>query len=309
MARGAEAKLRKKSEKKEARAAEAAEKKEAKKTGVVENDFEMTEDDIPMPPGMGPPVESDTSADEAENETPAVEKKKSKKKKKTAGSAPPMMAQMGGGMQPSSEKKKIKTLPLVMLILLTGSTVLPALIYAGDWAGNFVQRHHVLGALGHKLGVGATPKKRVLSFYEKHDPEKLDDIPKIMAKYYGDYPKLVKRLERRYQDYGYFKDWEQDEAPMKLAMEKFEDTYEYLGKQWMKHAPSVIKTGARNARQNFKLLYRKGHKIWKKNVWPTLEPFFGVPQGGAAQKRKDKEAARARKGHSKKNNFRDDEEM
>ena len=72
--------------------------------------------------------------------------------------------------------------------------------------------------MGHKLGVGATPKKRVLSFYEKHDPEKFDDIPKIMAKYYGDYPKLVKRLERRYQDYGYFKDWEQDEAPMKLAM-------------------------------------------------------------------------------------------
>ena len=57
-----------------------------------------------------------------------------------------------------------------------------------------------------------------MSFYEKHDPTKLEEVPKIMAKYYGDYPKLVKRLERRYQDYGYFQNWEQDEAPMKIAM-------------------------------------------------------------------------------------------
>ena len=39
-----------------------------------------------------------------------------------------------------------------------------------------------------------------------------------------------------------------------------------------------------------------------------LEPFFGVPDGGAAQKRKDGETAKNKKGRRRKNtDFRDDE--
>lgn len=294
MARGAEAKLRKKNEKKEARAAEAARLAEEKKEGVVSDDFQYSESDIPLPPGM----DTSGAGESAPEDKP---EKKVKKKKKKAFSQPVP--------QPIPESKKIKTLPLVMLLLLTGSTLLPAFLYAGDWVGNMVQKHHIMGALGHKLGIGATPKKRVLSFYEKHDPTKLEEVPQIMAKYYGDYPKLVKRLERRYQDYGYFQNWEQDEAPMKIAMEQLDETREKLGKLWMKHAPPVVKTGVRNARGNFKFLYRKGSKIWKKSVWPVLEPFFGVPEGGAAQKRKDRMEGRDRKKTSKKQAYRDDEEF
>lgn len=290
MARGAEGKLRKKNEKKEARDRLAEEKKE----GVVSEDFEYTENDMPLPPGM-------ETSKEVDDETEPEEKKKvkkSKKKKKVVADPIPQPA----------PKKKIKTMPLVLLVLLTGSTLLPALIYAGDWMGNMVQKHHIMGAVGHKLGIGATPKKRVLSFYEKHDPEKILEVPKIMAKYYGDYPKLVKRLERRYQDYGYFQNWEQDEAPMKIAMEQLDETREKLGKYWMQHAPDVLKTGVRNARGNFKFIYKKGHKFWKKQIWPVLEPFFGVPEGGAAQKRKDREAARKKKGYKTKG-YRDEEEL
>lgn len=292
MARGAEGKLRKKNEKKEARAAEAARLLEESQTGKTNSD--ELDDSIPMPPGMNSNVEKENAP--VDDAPPAAKKKK----KKTVMPVP----------SPPSESKKIKTLPLVLLVLLTGSTVLPALIYAGDWMGNMVQRHHVLGAIGHKLGIGATPKKRVMSFYEKHDPEKIESVPHIMAKYYGDYPKLVKRLERRYQDYGYFKDWEQDEAPMKLAMEKLEDTYVELGKVWMQYAPSIVQTGARNARNNFKVLHRKGKKIWKKQVWPVLEPIFGVPEGSDAQKRKDARESRGGKTtRKKKKDYRDDEEM
>jgi len=298
MARGTEAKLRKKNEKKEARARLAEEKKE----GVVSDDFQYAENDMPLPPGMESKEEvEDESEGEGKGEQVDVEKKKAKKskKKKKAVAAP---------IPQPAPAKKIKTMPLVLLVLLTGSTLLPALIYAGDWMGNMVQKHHIMGALGHKLGIGATPKKRVLSFYEKHDPTKIEEVPKIMAKYYGDYPKLVKRLERRYQDYGYFQSWEQDEAPMKLAMEQLDDTREKLGKYWMQYAPDVVKTGVRNAQGNFKFLYKKGNKVWKKQVWPILEPFFGVPDGGAAQKRKDRDAARKKKGYKTKS-YRDDEEM
>lgn len=195
-----------------------------------------------------------------------------------------------------------------MLVMLTGTTLLPALLYAGDWLGAFVQRNHILGSLGHKLNVGSSPKKRVMSFYEKHDPEKIAEVETILAKYYGDYPKLIKRLERKYQDYGYFINWEQDEAPSRLAFEKLNETKEVIQKEFNKRAPQSIKTAARNINFNVSKLYRKGRVVWKKKVWPSLEPFFGVPDGAKAQKKKDREEAKKKKGRRKRNDeYRDDE--
>lgn len=287
MARGVEGKLRRRNEKKEARAADAARILEAK-DGISQNDFDHQEDELPTPPEN---LDNDDHSS-SEDEKPAKKTKKIKSRR----SAQP----------PSPPSKPIKTLPLVMLILLTGSTLLPAIIYAGDWFGNMAQKHHIMGSLGHRLGVGSSPKKRVMSFYEKHDPSKIKEVPTILSKHYGDYPVLVKKLERKYQDYGYFLNWEKDEAPMQLAKEKFEETYEYLGKLWMKHAPQVVKTGARNARYNITFLYKKGRRLWRIKVWPVLQPFFGVPEGAAAQKRKDAKATRAKKKGKKNAEFRDD---
>lgn len=299
MARGAEAKLRRRNEKKEARAAEAARLLE-KKEMFVENDSDFNENELPTPPGMARKDEMDDHNDDENYDSSSGDEQsrkqsfKTKKNRKIAANAPP--------------PKPIKTLPLVLLILLTGSTVLPGIIYAGDWIGNMIQKHHFMGSLGHRLGIGATPRKRVMSFYEKHDPEKLDEVPTILSKYYGNYPKLVKRLERKYQDYGYFQHWEQDEAPVQFAKEKMEELYDTVGKMWLKHAPQLLKTGVRNAKHNFGFLYKKGRKVWRKKVWPVLEPFLGVPDGASKQKRKDAREARARKGGRKNREYRDEED-
>lgn len=218
------------------------------------------------------------------------------------------------GPKPSS-KGGIKTLPLVMLVMLTGTTLIPAILYAGDYFSAYLSKNHFMGNLGFRLGIGPSPKKRVTSFYEKHDPEKLHEVPSILAKYYGDYPTLVKRLERKYADYGYFLNWEQDEAAMTLALEKMWETKDILDKQFNMYAPAVVKTGARNMRHNFGYLYRKGNRLWKKQLWPFLQPYLGVPDAKTArkQKLKDKKDAERRKkeatGQRRKSaEFRDEDE-
>jgi hypothetical protein len=275
MARGAEGKLRRRNERKNAR--------------EEGNDPFMA------------PVEDDDSDDADEQQEIGSDVPPPKKKSSSKQSIP------------VTQKKKegIKTLPLILLVLLTGTAVLPALIYASDFLGAYFQKNHVFGAIGYKLGLGPSPKKRVLSFYEKHDPSKIDNVDSILAKHYGDYPKLLKKLERKYGDYGYFLEWEQDEAPMTLALEKVQETREYIGEQFNLYAPQIVKTGVRNARHNIGFLYKRGRRAWKKTIWPHLEPFFGVPKGSAAQKRKDaQEARRKKEGQRRRKNteFRDDVE-
>lgn len=215
---------------------------------------------------------------------------------------------------PVPAPKGIKTTPLILLIMMVGTTVLPALIYASDMLANVAQKHHVLGSLGYRLGVGSVPRKRVFSFYEKHDPTKIEDVPTILAKHYGDYPKLVKKLERKYQDYGYFLGWEEDEAPLTLALEQLAQTRDdFVDQYWNRYAPQTLKTAARNIRYNLTHLAKKGNKVWKRTIWPILEPFFGVPKGVANQKRMDAKMARDRRagseGTRRKNmDFRDDVE-
>jgi hypothetical protein len=301
MARGADAKAKRKEARKEERAAEL----ERVLSGADnQNDFDNSEE-IPFPQPVSGLSDSEGGVEEEEEEEVVKKKSKRKKSKAVPGAA--------AGAAPAVKKDGIKTAPLVLLILMTGTTLLPALLYAGDWFGAFLQKNHIFGSLGHKLGVGPSPKKRVLSFYEKHDPTKIHEVDSILAKYYGDYPKLVKRLERKYGDYGYFIEWEKDEAPMTLAFDKLKDTRDYMQKQFDKHAPQPLKTASRNAKHNLTVLFNKGQKIWKKQIWPKLEPYIGVPDAkqAAAQKRKDRQDAMQNKGRGrrKKNaDYRDDAE-
>jgi len=308
MARGSEGKSARKQARKEARAADAER--------ILACDDDVNEFANPaMNGGGGPNVVEDSSSDEDDNNDSdavdaAPEKKKSKSKsaraKKAAAAAassrgggggdccgPTGCAPRGGGGGGGG----IKTLPLVMLVMLTGTTLLPAILYMGDYFSAFIAKNHIMGNLGHRLGIGPSPKKRVLSFYEKHDPEKLSEVPTILSKYYGDYPKLVKRLERKYGDYGYFLNWEKDEAPMNLAFEQLWETKDVLTKKFDLYAPAIVKTGLRNMRHNFGFLYKQGSKAWKKTVWPVLEPYLGVPDAKKArqQKLKDKKEAEKRK--------------
>lgn len=303
MARGSEAKSKRKNARKEARAAVDSNEFDQQPAEEAEEEEKKSEvtPDMPLPPGMSkkPSAASSSadSSDDSDDDTPATRKSRSKGGKSRA----PVTAQ---------KKEGIKTLPLVMLFMLTATTVLPALLFVGDKLGAYVQNKHLMGNIGFRLGVGPSPKKRVLSFYEKHDPAKIEEVPTIMSKYYGDYPKLVKRLERKYGDYGYFINWETDEAPMTLAFDQLRDTGDMIQEQWNVYAPQFAKTGARNMKHNFTFLYKKVRVVWKKKVWPHLEPYFGVPDEKAAraQKRKDAQAAGAAKpGRRKKNTeYRDD---
>jgi hypothetical protein len=311
MARGKEGKAKRKEARKEAQ--------NAVDTMLNAGATEEIDEDLSMPPSSkGPVVETveDSDDDDLVLPTPKIKKKK-KKKTATEGSEASdetkytnraVKAAGAGGAS-----KGIKSTPLILLIMMVGTTLLPALIFASDYLGNFLAKNNVMGAVGFRLGIGQTPKKRVLSFYEKHDPAKIEEVPKILSKYYGDYPKLIKSLERKYQDYGYFIEWEQDEAPMTLAFEQLAETREYIGVQFNTYAPQPIKTAARNIRYNVNTLYKKFRKLWKKHAWPILEPIFGVPKGAAAQKRKDKAEARKRKAQAtgtkhKNTEYRDDME-
>ena len=328
MARGSEAKAARKQARKEARA------KEAER--ILAGEGNVNEFDT-FPTSSEPNIEDDSSSSDEEEEeeeendnlnlipekTPEKKKKSKSSRAKKAALRAAAAKQSGGGdgccPTPSSSSNGgggIKTLPLIMLIMLTGTTVLPALLYMSDYIGAFIQKNHLMGNIGHRLGIGPTPKKRVLSFYEKHDPEKLGDVDSILSKYYGDYPKLVKRLERKYGDYGYFINWEQDEAPMTLALDQLWETRDVLATQFDLYAPALVKTGARNMRHNFGFLYKKGYGVWKKQVWPVLQPYLGVPDAKTARKQKmmdkkeaerRKKEARGQRGRSAE--FRDDDEM
>ena len=313
MARGSEGKANRKQAKKEARA------KEAER---ILNGEEPTFDDVAADNDNGDDSSDDEDINVAQKEAipeetpekPTKKKSKSKRAKKAGEQRTAVAPAAGAGAAAAGEG--IKTLPLIMLIMLTGTTVLPAILYAGDYLGAYMQKNHVMGNLGFRLGIGSTPKKRVISFYEKHDPEKINEVPTILSKYYGDYPKLIKRLERKYADYGYFINWEQDEAAMHLALEQVWETRDMLAAQFDRHAPAIVKTGARNMRHNFGFLYKKGNTLWKKQIWPVLQPYLGVPDAKAArqQKLKDKKEANQRKkeasGQRRKSaEFRDEDDL
>lgn len=324
MARGSEAKAARKAARKEARAKE-AERILSGEGNVNEFDtFPTTEKDHDDDSSSSDEEEEDgTNNNEGVPEkTPEKKEKKSKSSRAKKAALRAAAAKHGGGGDGCCPTPGggggggIKTLPLVMLIMLTGTTVLPALLYMGDYFGAMIQKKHLLGNIGHKLGIGPTPKKRVISFYEKHDPEKITDVDGILAKYYGDYPKLVKRLERKYGDYGYFINWEQDEAPMTLAFDQLWETRDMLAAQFDRHAPAIVKTGARNMRHNLGFVYKKGYTAWKKQVWPILQPYLGVPDAKTARKQKlmdkkeaekRKKEARGQRGRSAE--FRDEDEM
>ena len=290
MARGAEAKLRRRNRKKVT---------DDEVTDMFgDADGNGSGDDAHFPPfhGGGAVLEGDHDDDDpVETDNMPKKKKKSVSKSKSGGVQPDLPPGFGGGK--NNKSGGIKSTPLILLILMVGTTILPALIYAGDYFSAFLSKSNALGSVGFRLGIGAVPKKRVISFYERHAPEKLDDVPGILAKHYGNYPTLIKKLERKYQDYGYFVGWEEDEAPMRIAVEKLKTSYDvWIQQYWNRYAPQVLKTAARNVRYNLTFLYKKLTRVWKKQLWPVLEPLFGVPdaKAAAAQKRKDAADARAR---------------
>jgi len=126
---------------------------------------------------------------------------------------------------------------------------------------------------------------------------------------YGEYDAMIKKLERKYHDYGYFIGWEKDAAPSTLAWKKIDETYTWVNKEFRKHAPRPVRTAVSNAYYNGQYVIKRGRKIWKK----YLAPHLGVPTAAEAeaQKRKDRKEGGSRKKKKKggKHAYRDEEEM
>jgi hypothetical protein len=277
-----------------------------------DNGNDQNNDHNDEPIEMFPAVKKKSISSNDVDDIDNLPKKKSSKKKSASSTTTTNATATGNVIKSSSGG--IKTTPLILLILMVGTTVLPAIIFASDYLGKVMSKNNLFGTIGYKLGIGSVPKKRVVSFYEKHSPEKINDIPIILSKHYGNYPQLIKKLERKYQDYGYFMGWENDDAPLKLIQEQLNEAYTvWITQYWNQYAPQQLKTIFRNVRYNLLSLKKKGYRIWKKHLWPILEPIFGTPGNAAAQKRKDAADARKRqrtatgdKTRRKSHEFRDD---
>jgi hypothetical protein len=206
--------------------------------------------------------------------------------------------------------KGIKPLPLFFLLLMVGGSLFPAFIYLFDNAGPILAKSNVMGRVGYSLGIGATPRSRVVTFYEKHAPDNLGNVDKMMGDYYGRYPQLTKKLERKYNDYGYFLGWQDDESAYNTAMKKVEEVKTAAGVLWTNNAPKQVQGMADNFRFNVGQLYKKAEKAWRKQIWPTLQPYIGIPDEKEArkQKMKDRETYGRKKGKKGKNSYRDEED-
>jgi hypothetical protein len=302
MARGQESKLRRRMNRKKG-------DDEASRADPFGDGSQQTLETIPLPPSLQQQfqvetVDSDDEDDDDDSngkvkaepsknsgtvvaeEIPSLLPQKRKTKKVLNNSNG---ANRGIPVAPTTKKEGIKMIPLIFLIMMTGTTLLPLVLYAGDMIGNLMAKKgkgsspsypSLLSNVGYQLNLGSIPRQRVLSFYEKHDPNKLADVPTILRKHYGNYPTLIKKLERKYQDYGYFLNWEDDEGSLlsiKGIRSTSQETYEtvWLAQYWNVYAPQSVRNAARNAKFNLTKLMKQGRKLWRKQIWPLLERKWG----------------------------------
>ena len=95
---------------------------------------------------------------------------------------------------------------------------------AQDFSKRRVDRLHSNSAeLGACLNQGKSADTVLTKFYKKHAPDKgAEAVDSAIAKYSGDYEKMVKILEAKYGDYGFFLEWEKD-SDMRAIMKKETD--------------------------------------------------------------------------------------
>mmetsp|Transcript_10481 Transcript_10481/g.12752 ORF Transcript_10481/g.12752 Transcript_10481/m.12752 type:complete len:304 (+) Transcript_10481:20-931(+) len=198
------------------------------------------------------------------------------------------------GMRKRSKKDKgglfggIKPTHLLLMFLMVGSAFIPMIIMGAEVVAPYVSQ--VLPdftPMMVNLGLAATPKRRLVSFYEKHNPDKMEEVDKILLKYAGDYGKMVKKLESKYHDYGYFLKWEEDGSVAELQKK----TYEYMqvtgAKYYTKYVPYPLRRGLLNIYTNVLTITKKIYKQLDK--WTN--PKMNVPKGaksGAGNTRKSR---------------------
>ena len=222
-----------------------------------------------------------------------------------------------GPRQQRGQKKSkgIKWKYVAFLALLFGSAILPALLWVVDNVGGLLGAgaSSSLSGLGAKLGMSATPTERLTSFYEKHNPDKVDEVDALIAKYAGNYPKMVKVLEAKYGDYGYFMGWENDAsftAFLSKEGAKWAQASQFYYRRYMPY----------KARMAFYKMYEALDRIfgpsinlfrtilldWLSPAFPSLEKWIGKPPGyrppkaTTARRRAASNAAKGKAGANKR---------
>ena len=189
-----------------------------------------------------------------------------------------------GPRQQRGQKKSkgIKWKYVAFLALLFGSAILPVVLWVVDHAGGLLGTGltKAIGASTARMGLTPTPKDRLAKFYEKHNPEKVGEVDHLVQKYAGDYPKMIKVLEAKYGDYGFFLGWEQDRTFGKFMKTQLGEGSEVIQYYYKRHMPY-------KARVAFYKMYSLLDKIFRPyvdfirtqllHIWPDLKDYIGVP--------------------------------
>jgi len=137
---------------------------------------------------------------------------------------------------------KVKPSHLFIMVIMLGGAIAPMIMMLGSALGPMMSV--VTSTVGVpdlqplivRLGLAATPKKRLTEFYQKHNPEKIDDVDKLVLKYAGDYKTMTKKLEAKYSDYGFFMGWEK-EGGLADTQKKY---YTYISKKSYKYYQKYV---------------------------------------------------------------------
>ena len=139
------------------------------------------------------------------------------------------------------------------------------------------------------MGLVATPKKRLREFYIKHDQiDKLDEskLDETIMKYAGDYGTLTKRLERKYQDYGYFIGWDQEGSLADVQKKTFEWVTEKSSVYYQKYVPFPLRNGMRRASTNANYYWKRVYKTLDKWTAPPASSSKGGKRSSTPKKSK-----------------------
>ena len=187
----------------------------------------------------------------------------------------------GGG---GGSSKGIRWQYVAFLVLLFGTTALPAVFWVLDSVGGLVGKGAggAMGGIGAKLGMSATPRDRLAKFYAKHNPDKVDEVGGLIAKYAGNYPKMIKVLEAKYNDYGFFLGWQEDESFKGFLKKEGTEAWVKAQFYYKKYAPYKVRMALYKMYDVLATTFSPGLNLvrtYALNVFPELKDYIGAPAG------------------------------
>jgi len=194
-----------------------------------------------------------------------------------AGAGPARVRSSGRG-----KSKGIKWKYVAFLVLLFGSAALPVVLWVVDNLGLVLGKSTTaaFSAATARMGLTPTPKDRLVKFYEKHNPDKVDEVDNLVQKYAGSYPKMIKVLEAKYGDYGFFLGWEQDRtfnAFLKNQAGELSDKVQFYYKRYM---PYKVRVALYKMYSIVDKIFRPYVDFIRKvllDFFPDLKDYIGVP--------------------------------